>query len=109
MTGQMDGTLRSLVGGRRVRARVQHPQVKTRKERPGSPWVFRYWVDVALPDGSLKPLRKYQELGPSKGPNALTKKQAEIKRDEILARVNVPTVQAGLEQIANRGAALFRD
>jgi hypothetical protein len=92
-----------------VRARVQHPQVKTRKERPGSPWVFRYWVDVALPDGSLKPLRKYQELGPSKGADAVTKKQAEIERDKILARVNAPTVQAAVEQVVNAGAALFRD
>ena len=106
---QLDGTLRSLIGGRRVRARVQHPQVKTRKERPGSPWVFRYWVDVLLPDGSLKPLRKYQEVGPSKGPNALTKKQAEIERDKLLANLNAPSVEIAIEQIASGGAVLFRD
>jgi integrase len=62
-----------------------------------------------MPDGSLKPLRKYQELGPSKGPNALTKKQAEIERDKILARVNAPTVQAAVEQVVIAGAALFQD
>jgi hypothetical protein len=55
-----------LAGGLRVKPRVQHPQVKTRKERPGSPWVLRYWIDIVQPDGSLRPLRKYQELGASK-------------------------------------------
>jgi integrase len=105
----MDGTLRSLIGERKVRARVQHPQVTTRKERPGAPWVFRYWTDVPQPDGSLKPLRKYQELGASKGPNAITKKQAEIERDRMLAKLNAPSVEIAVEQIAATGAAVFKD
>src|ERR1035438_3025920 len=74
-----EGNLQRLSGGLRVKARVQHPQVKPRKDRAGWPWVFRYWADEALPDGSVKTLRKYQEIGPSKGDGAITKKQAEIE------------------------------
>ena len=69
------GTLHTLAGGLIVKARVQHPQVKPRKDRPGAPWVFRCWVDEIQPDGSVKILRKYQEVGPSKGEGAITKKQ----------------------------------
>ncbi|MFL6354284.1 MAG: hypothetical protein ACJ74Z_20865, partial [Bryobacteraceae bacterium] len=49
-----------LAGGLRVKARVQHPQVKPRKDRQGCPWVFRYWADEMQPDGSLKNVRKYE-------------------------------------------------
>ena len=67
-----------LAGGLRVKVRVQHPQVKPRKDRQGCPWVFRYWCDELQPDGSTKPVRKYQALGPSKGEGAMTRKEAEI-------------------------------
>lgn len=62
-----EGTLHMLAGGLRVKVRVQHPQVKPRKDRRGHPWVFRYWLDEIQPDGIVKTLRKYQEVGPSKG------------------------------------------
>jgi integrase len=90
-----------------VKARVQHPQVKPRKDRPGYPWVFRYRADEAQPDGSVKELRKYQEVGPSKGEGAITKKQAEIERDKFLAKLNAPTIEVAVEQVATTGVALF--
>ena len=37
-----EGNLHTLAGGLRVKARVQHPQVKPRKDRQGWPWIFRY-------------------------------------------------------------------
>jgi integrase len=101
------GNLHVLAGGLHVKARVQHPQVKPRKDRSGWPWVFRYWADVAQPDGSVKTLRKYQEIGPSKGDRAITKKQAEIERDKFLAKFNAPSTEAAVQQVAATGVALL--
>ena len=67
---RMHASLHMLAGGLQVKARVQHPQVKPRNDRPGSPWVFRYRQDEIQKDASLKTLRKYQEIGPSKGQGA---------------------------------------
>src|SRR2546430_2127854 len=101
------GRLHILTGGVRVKVRVQHPQVKPRNDRPGCPWVFRYRADEAQPDGTFKELRKYQEIGPSKGEGALTKKQAEIERDKFLAKLNAPTIEVAVQQVAATGVALF--
>lgn len=102
-----EGTLHMLAGGLRVTARVQHPQVKPRKDRAGWPWVFRYRTDEIQPDGSVKTLRKYQEIGPSKGDGAITKKQAEVERDKVLAKLNAPTADVAVQQVASTGVALF--
>ena len=104
---QAEGILQRLSGGLRVKGRVQHPQVKPRKDRPGWPWVFRYWADVAQPDGAVKTLRKYQEIGLSKGNGAITKKQAEIERDKFLAKLNAPSTEAAVQQVAATGVALL--
>jgi len=69
--------------------------------------VFRYWADEARPDGSVKTLRKYQEIGPSKGNGAITKKQAEVERDKFLAQLNAPTMEEAVQQVATTGVALF--
>jgi integrase len=61
------GKLLTLAGRLRVKSRVQHPQVKPRKDRTGWPWVFRYWHEEVQPDASVKTLRKYQDVGHSKG------------------------------------------
>ena len=90
-----------------MKARVQHPQVKPRKDRAGWPWVFRYRHDEIQPDGFTKTLRKYQEVAPSKGDGAITKKQAEVERDKFLAKLNAPTVEVAVEQAAATGVALF--
>src|SRR5580692_10665961 len=95
-----EGNLHTLTGGLRVKARVQHPQVKPRKDRQGWPWIFRYRADEVQPDGSLKTLRKYHEIGPSKGEGAITKKQAEIERDRVLARLNCPSIEEAVQQVA---------
>jgi integrase len=101
------GNLHVLAGGLRVKARVQHPQVKPRKDREGWPWVFRYWSDEVQPDGSVKTLRKYQSVGPSKGADAITKKAAEIERDKFLAKLNAPTLEVAVQQVASTGVALL--
>jgi integrase len=101
------GSLHMLAGGLRVKARVQHPQVKPRKERQGWPWVFRYWSDEMQPDGSIKTLRKYQAIGPSKGDGAITKKEAEIERDRFLAKLNAPSLDVAVQQMATTGVAFF--
>jgi integrase len=101
------GNLHALAGGLRVKARVQHPQVKPRKDRKGWPWVFRYYADAAQADGSVKTLRRYHEIAPSKGEGAITKKQAEIERDKFLAKLNAPTVDEAVQQVAATGVALF--
>lgn len=102
-----EGNVLMLAGGLQVKARVQHPQVMPRKDREGWPWVFRYWSDEIQPDGTIKTLRKYQSVGPSKGEGAITKKQAEIERDKLLAILNAPTLEAAVEHVANTGVALF--
>jgi integrase len=102
-----EGSLHMLAGGLRVKARVQHPQVKPRKDRPGWPWVFRYRAEEIQFDGTVKTLRKYQEVGPSKGEGAITKKQAEIERDKFLAKLNAPTTEEAVQQVAATGVALF--
>jgi integrase len=45
------------------------------------------------PDGTIKEVRKFHIIGPSKGENRLTKKQAEVERDKFLAKFNKPTIQ----------------
>src|SRR5580704_8325142 len=102
-----EANLHMLAGGLRVTARVQHPQVKPRRDRAGWPWVFRYRADEIQPDGSVKTLRKYQEIGPSKGDDAITKKQAEIDRDVFLAKLNAPSMEVAVQQVASTGVALF--
>jgi len=102
-----EGSLHMLAGGLRVKARVQHPQVKPRKDRQGWPWVFRYWSDEIKPDGSVKTLRKYHAVGLSKGDGAITKKQAEVERDKFLAKLNAATIEVAVEQAAATGVALF--
>jgi integrase len=101
------GNLHALAGGLRVKARVQHPQVKPRRDRAGQPWVFRCYEDLVQPDGSVKTVRRYHEIAPSKGEAAITKKQAEIERDKILAKLNAPTVEVAVQQVAATGVALF--
>jgi integrase len=102
-----EGNLQTLAGGLRVKARVQHPQVKPRKDRTGEPWIFRYWSDEVQVDSSVKTLRKYQSAGPSKGPEAISKKQAEVERDKFLAKLNSPTIEAAVQQVSATGVAFF--
>jgi integrase len=86
------GTLLALTGGVRLVQRVQRPKVHERRDRGTHYWFFRYRADELLPDGSVKVTRKFHTIGPSRGDRALTKRQAEIERDRVLAGLdNAPT------------------
>jgi hypothetical protein len=61
------------------------------------------------PDGSVKVLRRYREIAPSKGEGAITKRQAEIERDKFLAKQNAPTTEEAVQQVAATGVALFAE
>ena len=98
-----DANIQSLTGGLRLKVRVQHPGIHERTDRGGSYWFFRYWDDLPQPGGKSKPVRKFHVIGPSKGENRLSKKQAEVERDKFLAKINKPTVQ---EKVAD-GLVLF--
>ena len=86
-----------------MKVRIQHPEVHGRTDRGGSYWYFRYWDDVLRADGTMKAVRKFQVVGPSKGENRLAKKKAEVERDKFLATINKPTIQ---EKVAD-GLVLF--
>jgi len=57
-----EGNLHRLTGGLRVKARVQHPGVKPRKDRVGWPWIFRFYDDEMQADGTMKVVRRYHEI-----------------------------------------------
>lgn len=97
-----EGNLLSLLGGVRLKARVQHPKIQL-DTTTNRNFYFRYWSDEIQADGSLKPIRKKHICGPSKGPDAITKKRAETIRDEALAKMNAPTEKA----VIAKGQALF--
>lgn len=65
--------------------------------------------DEMQTDRSVKTLRKYQAVGPSKGVGALSKKQAEVERDKFLLKLNAATVEVASVQIATTGVALFSE
>ena len=98
-----NGNLQALTGGLKLKVRIQHPGVHERTDRGGSYWYFRYWDDVLQRDGTTKAMRKFHTVGPSKGENRLSKKQAEVERDKFLAKINKPTIQ---EKVAD-GLVLF--
>src|SRR5437868_6605101 len=103
MMRRTEGNLLSLTGGLQLKIRIQHPGVHERTDRGDSYWYFRYCDDVLQPDGTTKALRKFHVIGPSKGENRLSKKQAEVERDKFLTTINKPTIQ---EKVAD-GLVLF--
>ena len=44
---------------------------------------------------------------PARATGAITKKQAEVERDKFLAKLNAPTVEDAVQQMASTGVALF--
>jgi len=108
--GWNEGILRALTGDVALRQRVQHPKINECKDRAKPYWFFRYWHDELLADGSIRTTRKRRIVGPSKGPNALTKKQAEAERDKFLAELNAAPSRAeaaAVQQPVEAGAILF--
>ena len=106
-----EGMLLRLTGGVRLKQRVQHPKINECRDRETPYWFFRYWSDEVAPDGSIKTTRKRRIVGPSKGDNAIGKKQAEIDRDQFLANLNAApsTCQTVVQatQPADIGLILF--
>jgi len=87
------GTVLTLASGRRIKMRIQHPDVHERTDRRGSYWYIRYWEDVPQPNGTTKAVRRFRIIGPSKGDNRLTKKEAVVEREKFLATINKLTVE----------------
>lgn len=83
-----NSNLRMLTGGVCLKQRVQHPKIQECRDRGTPYWFFRYWADKLESDGRIKPIRKRHIVGPSKGPDSLTRKQAELERDQFLADLN---------------------
>ena len=102
-----EGTLQALMGGLKVKVRVQHPKILEAKFREGWMWFFRYYADEVQADGSVKTIRKKHAVGLSRGDDKITKKEAEVQRDKFLAKLNAPTVEAAVEQVAATGGVLL--
>jgi integrase len=98
-----EGNLLTLTGGLRVKPRVQHPKVHEaiKSRQHGWWWFFRYWAD------DVRPVKKRQWVGPSRGETKISRKEAEIERDKFLAKLNAPTVEVAVQQVATTGVALF--
>ena len=96
------GTLLSLTGGVELKQRVQHPKVHERIDRGTYYWFFRYRHDELLPDGSIKTVRKFHTIGPSRGENAIGRKPAEIKRDLFLAELNAAPTRCEAAVVASQ-------
>jgi integrase len=111
MITRHEGNLLLLTGGVRVKQRVQHPKIDECKDRGIPYWFFRYWHDELMPDGTVQTTRKRRIIGPSRGPNAIGKKQAELDRDNFLAERNTaPTpceAAVAIREPAQVGAIIF--
>ena len=105
----LEGTLRLLTGGLRVKPRVQHPKVHEalRSRQLGWWWFIRYWEDEFSADSGARTVRKRHWIAPSRGDNKIPRKEAECKRDEFLLKLNAPTVEQAVQQAVSTGAALF--
>jgi len=106
-----NANIRMLTGGVWLKQRVQHPKINECRDRGTPYWFFRYWADELASDGTIKTSRKRRIVGPSKEDGAITKKQAEIERDQFLANLNAAPskCQATVEAAgpADIGAILF--
>jgi len=83
--------------------------VHERKDRGSYYWFFRYYAHEIQRDGSVKTTRKFYTIGPSRGDDAIGKRQAEIERDKFLAKLNAPTTEEATQQALTTGIALFAE
>lgn len=106
-----EGTLLALTGGVRMPQRVQRPSVIERKDRGHHYFYFRYRHDELRPEGTIKTTRKFHTIGPSRGENAITRKQAEIERDKFMLERNTAPSRCEAAVAAQKpvevGAILF--
>ena len=97
-----NANLQALTGGVKLKQRVQHPKVHERKDRGSYYWFFRYRHDELRPDGTIKTTRKFHTIGPSRGEDAIAKKQAESKRDAFLAEENAAPTRCEAAVVASQ-------
>jgi integrase len=97
-----NANLQALTGGVRLKQRVQHPKVHERKDRGSHYWFFRYRHDELLPNGAIKTTRKFHTIGPSRGEDAIAKKQAESKRDVFFAEQNAAPTRCEAAVVASQ-------
>jgi hypothetical protein len=106
-----NSNIHMLTGGVWLKQRVQHPKINECRDRGTPYWFFRYWADELAPDGTIKTTRKRRIVGPSKGADAITKRKAELDRDQFLAALNAApsTCQSAVlaAEPADVGAILF--
>ena len=97
-----EGTLLTLTGGVALPQRVQHPNIHERKDRGSAYWFFRYRHDELLPNGTIKTSRKFHTIAPSRGDDAIGKRQAESKRDRFLAELNIAATRCQAAVVASQ-------
>ena len=97
-----EATLRALLGGVRLIARVQHPKIHI-DATANRNYFFRFWTDQIQPDGTQKAIRMRHVCWPSKGPKKISLKDAEMIRDDELRKINAPNAKIA----AAKGQALF--
>jgi integrase len=94
-----EGTLlRLLTGATKLKLRVQHPKIQKCMTLAHPYWFFRYRDDEIQADGTISTAQKRKIVGAIKGlpanqsvPDALTKKEAELARDNFFAEQNART------------------
>jgi integrase len=111
MIARTEGNLLNLTGGVQLKRRVQHPEVQECRDRATPYWFLRYRHDELRPDGTVKTTRKREIIGPSRGPHAIGKKEAETRSHAFLAKLNAAPSQCeatgATKQPVEIGAILF--
>ena len=96
----------------KVKKRTQHPAVQEATDVREPYWFARIFEHVLGENGQMKEVRKKYNLGPSAGPDKITKRQAEEKRDQIVADVGkaaqeLKTVSGSITML--QAVQLFRE
>jgi integrase len=77
-----------LVGNLKLTKRIQHPNIQKATDVREPYWFVRVFEPVVQKGGAVEEKRKKYILGPCQGPDAIGIREAELRRDTILARVN---------------------
>lgn len=77
-----------LTGNLELKRRIQHPTIKEETGTREPYWFIRVFEPVIRRGGAVDDVRKKYILGPSKGPEAIGVKEAQLRADKILARIN---------------------
>lgn len=77
-----------LIGNLKLKKRFQHPNIQKATDVRDPYWFVRVFEPVVEKGGAVVEKRKKHYLGPCEGPDAIGIREAELRRDGILARVN---------------------